>query len=232
MKDNFYGTFFRCVQFIVRMIYPTYHVQIPKNINGPVVYISHHQNTFGPFVAMLWFPKSLHAWILHVFLDQAACYTQYAEYTFTKRNGMNKYLAKICALPLSYLIAKLLHSSRGIPVYRGSRQILQTFTQSVAALQKGESIVIFPDIAYNDTSSRTKAMYEGFLYLEKYYYKATGQHVCFVPLYASKSKKVILADQPIYFRDGQDFNEERKIVYQKIHTQLNQLAKNSGDLNE
>lgn len=230
MKGNFYGTFFRYVQFIVRMIYPTYLVQIAQNINGPVVYISHHQNTFGPFVTMLWFPKSLHAWILHVFLDQAACYTQYAEYTFTKRNGMNKHLATICAFPLSYLIAKLLNSGKGIPVYRGSRQILQTFTQSVAALQKGESIVIFPDIEYSDTSSRTKAMYEGFLYLEKYYYKATGQHVCFVPLYASKRNKVIIAGQPIYFRVGKDFNEERKMVYQKIHGQLNQLAKKCGDV--
>ncbi|MFJ5622776.1 glycerol acyltransferase [Peribacillus loiseleuriae] len=232
MKGNFYGTFFRFVQFIIRKMSPTYHVQIPNQISGPVAYISHHQNTFGPFVIMLWFPKSLHAWILHVFLNQTACYKQYAKYTFTKRIGMNKHLAKICALPLSYLITKLLHSGKGIPVYRGSRQIMQTFNQSVAALQKGEDIAIFPDIDYSDTSSRTNAMYEGFLYLEKYYYKITGQHVCFVPLYASKSKKVIIADPPIYFRDGEDFNKERKIVYQKIHDQLNLLAKNCGDLNE
>jgi len=143
---------------------------------------------------------------------------------------MNRHLAKICAFPVSYFIAKLLNSGKAIPVYRGSRQILQTFRQSVAALQKGESVVIFPDVEYSDTSSRTKEMYEGFLYLEKYYYKATGQHVCFVPLYASKNKKIIIATPPIYFRDGKDFNEERQIVYQKIHAQLNQSAKDYGDI--
>ena len=54
MKANFYGRLFRFIRGIVRIVYPKYSVQIPK-INGPVVYISHHQNLFGPFVILLWF---------------------------------------------------------------------------------------------------------------------------------------------------------------------------------
>ncbi|TCS81261.1 glycerol acyltransferase [Tepidibacillus fermentans] len=218
------------IRAIIRKFYPTYSVQIPKNINGPVVYVSHHQNLFGPFVTLLWFPKCLHAWILNVFLDQSSCFKQYVDYTFTKRYGLNRNLAKIFALPLSYFVSKLLNSGKGIPVYRGSRKILTTFNLSVDALSRGESIVIFPDIDYRDHSSNIKEMYDGFLYLEKYYYKATGKHVCFIPLYASKKKKMLIADKQIYFRDEVDFNVERKKVVQEIHANLNHLAKKSGDI--
>jgi 1-acyl-sn-glycerol-3-phosphate acyltransferase len=229
MKANFYGLFFNILRSFVRKISPKYKIQVPYLSDGPVVFVSHHQNLFGPFVILLWFPKSLHAWMLHVFLDRAACFKQYVDYTFTERFGWNKTLAKVCALPVSYFIATLLNSGRGIPVYRGSRKIIQTLTLSVEALKRGESIVIFPDTDYSDSLGGMKEMYEGFLYLEKYYRKRSGKHVCFVPLYASKNKHMIVADKEIYFRDEVDFNIERKYVAEKILDNLNELAKKCGD---
>jgi 1-acyl-sn-glycerol-3-phosphate acyltransferase len=229
MKGNDYGWLFRFIRGVIRIVYPKYTVKLSTNINRPVVYISHHQNLFGPFVTMLWFPKCLHPWVLHVLLNQGACYKHYVNYTFTERFGLNKQLAKFFAFPLSYTITKFLNSGRGIPVYRGSRKILHTFQLSVAALCKGESIVIFPDIDYSDTSSRTKDMYDGFLYLEKYFFKATGNHVGFVPLYVSKNKKMIIAETEICFRDGMDFNTERNTVYKRIQDSLNYLAEKCGD---
>lgn len=229
MKTNFYGPFFRIIQGIARKIYPTYTIQVPNQSSGPVVYVSHHQNLLGPFVTLLWFPKSLHVWMLHVFLDQEACFRQYVDYTFTKRFGWNRLLAKLCAWPISFFVTTLLNSGAGIPVYRGSRKIVQTMKDSVSALTRGEAIAIFPDIDYSDSSAGMKEMYEGFLYLEKYYYQATGKHVCFVPLYASKNKHLILAEKEIYFRDGQNFNHERKAVSEKIHSSLIELAKRCGD---
>jgi 1-acyl-sn-glycerol-3-phosphate acyltransferase len=230
MRDNFYGNLFLFIRGIIRIVYPKYTVQIPTNVNRPVVYISHHQNFFGPFITMLWFPKHLHAWILHVLLDQQICFKHYVNYTFTKRFGLNKYLANLLAFPYSFLVSTFLNSGKGIPVYRGSRKILQTFHISVAALSKRESIIIFPDIDYSDHSSTTKEMYDGFLHLEKFYYKATGKHVCFIPLYASKNRRMLIANQEIYFRDGEDFNEEKQFVYKKIHDNLNHLAEICGDL--
>jgi 1-acyl-sn-glycerol-3-phosphate acyltransferase len=231
MISKFYGPFFSILQNCIRKIYPKYTTLISNHIDGPVVFVSHHQNLFGPFIILLWFPKSLHAWMLHVFLDREACFKQYVDYTFTKRFGWNKGLAKICAYPISYFITTLLNSGKGIPVYRGSRKILETFHLSIDALNRRESIVLFPDIQYSNPSAATTEMYDGFLYLEKYYYKATGKHVLFVPLYASKRKHVIIADRQITFRDGKDFNTERKIVLREIHDHLNELAKKCGDIN-
>lgn len=229
MKADFYGRLFKFIRCFVRIFYPKYSVQIPE-VNGPVVYVSHHQNLLGPFVILLWFPKCLHCWMLHVFLDRDACYKQYVDFTFTKRFGWNRQLAKLCASPISHFISTLLNSGKGIPVYRGSRKILYTLKQTVTDLSKGESVVIFPDVDYSDPSSVMKTMYDGFLYLEKYYYKASGEHVCFVPLYVSKKRHMIIADEPIYFPGRDSFNTEREEIRERILASLHSLANKCGDL--
>lgn len=226
---NFYGRFFTFIQGVARRIYPKFTVQLPNSQESPVVYISHHQNLFGPFHCMLWFPQPIHAWILYCFLDQKACYKQFIEFTFTKRYKFPLVLAKIICFPFSYFVSKLLTSGKGIPVYRGSRKIMTTIKMSIEALRRGENIIIFPDIDYQDHSSKMKDFYNGFLYLEKYYYQATGKHLCFIPLFVSRNHRTLSTSEPIYFRDGEDFYMERKIVQQKIQTVLNDLAIKYGD---
>lgn len=229
MKNKFYGLFVRFIKKTVRMVTPTYTVKDFKVFDEPVVYISHHQNMFGPFHALLWSPIHIHPWVLHVFSDRKECYKQYSEYTFSERAGMNKTVAKLIAYPLSFFITALINSLRAIPVNRGSRKIIQTFKESVKVLQKGEDIIIFPDVDYADTSPETKDLYEGFLLIEKFYFKATRKHISFVPLYVSKSKKTITTSAPIYFQDDQDFEQQKSIILEKIQSTLNQMAKNCED---
>ncbi|WP_233711209.1 glycerol acyltransferase [Lederbergia citrisecunda] len=226
---KFYGSLFLFVRALIRIFYRKYSVFSPNSSKGPIVYIAHHQNLFGPFVILLSFPHHLHAWILDVFIDQKTCYKQYVDYTFTKRFGWNRTISKLLAWPISFGISKLLSSGKGIPVYRGSKKIMNTMNLSVEALQKGESIVIFPDIDYQDSSSETKDLYDGFLYLEKYYYRKTRKHVCFVPLYASKMSRLVISGEKIYFTGEEDFLSERKVVLQKIKDNLNKLASICGD---
>ncbi|RKJ70819.1 glycerol acyltransferase, partial [Butyricicoccus sp. 1XD8-22] len=120
MKNKFYGLFVRFIKKTVRMVTPTYTVKGFKVFDEPVVYISHHQNMFGPFHALLWSPIHIHPWVLHVFSDRKECYKQYSEYTFSERAGMNKTVAKLIAYPLSFFITALINSLRAIPVNRGS----------------------------------------------------------------------------------------------------------------
>lgn len=230
MASNVYGKFFRIARWIVRKVYPVYQVQIHSNVKDPVVYISHHQNLFNPFIIYLWFPKDLRTWILHVFLDRKKCFWQYADYTFTKRMGMNTTVAKICAYPVSFVIVHLLKSAKGIPVYRGSRKILKTFQLTVEALKRGESVVIYPTVDYTDTSYDEKEMYEGFLFIEKYYYRETGKHVHFVPLYVSKNNRLIVSDEPIAFQDGEDFSSGQKRIAEYLRNKLYEMAINCGDV--
>lgn len=231
MASNFYGFFFRMCRWMIRRIYPSYEINIQEDLKEPVVYIAHHQNLFGPFIILLWYPKNLRPWILHVFLNWKECYKQYVDYTFTKRFGYPKIIAQIIAFPISLVISQLMKSGKGIPVYRGSKKILTTFKHSVEALEKGEDIVIFPDVDYTDSSSKVKELYEGYLYIEKFYYKKTGKHVHFVPLYVSKKKRIIIADESITFSEHEDFSIGQKRIGTYIKQRLNELARHCEDFN-
>lgn len=167
--------------------------------------------------------------MFHVFLERKACFEHYAQYTFSKRFGWNKILANIAGFIMSLFVPALLKSGRGLPVYRGSRKVMDTFQESVKALKNGENLLIFPDVEYSDKSGTVKQLHEGFLFIEKYYYKETGKHIHFVPLYVSRNQKRIVEGNPISFHGKAKFATERKQVLQNIQDSLNLLAKQCGD---
>lgn len=224
MSNKFYGPLFKFSRLLVSIFHRKFNIDRVETKGAPVVYVSHHQNLLGPFVTLLSFPIDLHCWILHVFMDRAACFKHYAKYTFSQRFGWPKWVANTLGFLASLYIPALLNSGKHIPVYRGNRKILQSFKDSVDVLKKNESVVIFPDVDYSDSSDSVGELYEGFLYIEKYFYKETGQHVCFIPLYASKKKKEMVTGKPIFFRDGEPFLQERKVVLEEIQNELNRLA--------
>lgn len=225
-----YGKIFKLSRGVVRLVYPKYDIAMPNRKIGPTVYVSHHQNFYGPFILMLWLPIPVRLWVFHVFVHKESGFEQLYGYTFTKRFGFKPWLAKCLSYPLAAAFSAFYQSARAIPVYRNSKKVIHTFKESVQALQKNEPLLIFPDIDYADGSSGTKDLYSGYLYIEKYFIKATGQHVNFIPLFVSKEAKTITAGEPIQFRDGHDFKEEMEVVNKKILSALNGLAKDHGDL--
>lgn len=229
MAKNQYGLLFKFCRFLVRLVYPRFSIET-KIPSQPVVYISHHQNLFAPFIMLLWYPNFVRTWILNVFFSQKECYNQYVNYTFTKRFNMPTLFAKIIAFPISIFISKLMHSAHGIPVYRGSRKIIESIKQSVEALKNGNSIAIYPSVDYSKAIQEDSELYDGFLFLEKYYVKETNEHVIFIPIHVSKKKRSIVHGQPIQFSGKLPFHKERVAIANKIKEEINALAKQCGDL--
>lgn len=229
MAKTQYGLLFRLCRFIVRLVYPKFEIEttIPTK---PVVYISHHQNLFAPFIVLLWYPHFIRPWILNVFFNQKECYNQYVNYTFTKRFKMKPFFAKIIALPISIFISKLMQSGKGIPVYRGSRNIMNTIKLSVQSLKNFNSIAIFPSVDYTNSINENSELYEGFLFLEKYFFKETQEHITFIPLHVSKKKRLIIQGEPVQFSGEIPFHQERAEIAHKLLNQMNLLAEKCGDL--
>lgn len=101
---------------------------------------------------------------------------------------------------------------------------MDTFKISVDALLNDEDILIFPDIDYSDDSTETSEIYEGFLHLDKYYYRETKQHLTFMPIYVDSDKREVRSGKSIQFEGGKEFIEERREVAEKIKEELNRLA--------
>jgi len=230
LLQGFYGKFFRSSRFLFRLFFCKHRIIGKENNVSPVIYVAHHQNLYGPINIMAWFKTPVRLLVFHVFCQQKSCYRQFVDYTFTERLGWNRRLAACIARPLSYLISQLMQSMRAIPVYRGTRQALNTIKTGAEALLQGENLLLFPDVDYANSSGEMGEMYRGFLHLEKYYFKSAGRHIPFVPLYASKKTRQIVIGDAISFTQQEDFNLEKERVYQDIQNSINRLAASCGDL--
>jgi hypothetical protein len=172
---------------------------------------------------MAWFDKPVHLWVLSVFYDRIECFRQYYRYTFTKRFGWPKLLSAIVSAPLSIFVPALMKSMDVIPVFRGSRNIVKTFSQSIGALLDGENLLISPDIEYANKNSNIGQMYDGFLYLEKYYVKKTGRHIPYIPLHIDWDRHCIVEGNPVYFAGCDDFKTGKTKVYERLRQEFSRL---------
>jgi hypothetical protein len=180
---------------------------------------------FGPYAAGMFFPGVLRFWGYSVFFEFRACFTQYVDYTFTQRFGWPRWVAAAAAFPMSVIVSAGCRSAKGIPVYR-DRRVAKTLELSVEALVRGDSLAIFTDRDYQNTAARNGIgeMYSGFLHIEPKYHTQTGRHIPFVPLYANKEKRELVAGRPVLFRDNESFREGKARVIRELIAELNRLA--------
>ena len=224
MGQHKYGKLYRSVRKCVRFFLPEYEIKKQEDITEGVVFVSHHQNLLGPVIVLAEYPHFVRTWALDIFFDQELCRKHYVAYTFTERFKIPRVLAKIIAWPFSSFVAKLMKSGRMIPVHRQSRKIIHTLQTSAACLAKGENLLVFPDIDYSSKEERVGEIYSGFLSLEKYYYRKTGRHLSFVPLYADERTCEIKIGQAIQFTDQIPFMEQKEQVAKALRSSLNELV--------
>ncbi len=192
--------------------------------SAPAVYVVHHQNMAGPIRAVAHLPLEAHVWALAPFCDAKACFHQYYGYTFTKRFGMPKPLAFICAKLVSGAVSGIVRGCGGIPVYRGSKDIVKTMHLSQQALEKGENILLCPDVDYSSSEAEIGAVYEGFLHLEKTYFRATGAHLAFVPVGLYAPTKTVRIGRPVLFEDGVSFARQKGQVALRLRRAITALC--------
>ena len=214
---------FKVIRFGSRLVHPGWRseVQAPQ---GPCVYICSHHNLHGPITSLTWLGFPVHPWVLNVFFDRESCRKQYAEYTFSKRFGMKPWLANLCADVTSGVVSAIVRSTGAIPVWRGSPRLPETFRESMEALKNGESLLIFPDIAYSGESTGIGEIYEGFLLLGRMYGRETNRSLAFIPLHLDYEKKRILEGEPVLYDPAAPPKEERKRAAAALTARINAMA--------
>ncbi len=194
----------------------------------PAVYICRHSDMSGPLLSMLNIPMQVHPWSYHVFCEREACRKHCAEYTFSVRYGWNKWVAEFVAWLIAEPFSGVIRSAGSIPVYRNSLKVRETFKLSVEALNRGESLLIFPDVDYTAQEGDAGKLYEGFLMLERLYFRENGKHLPFIPMHLSAAKKQMFLDEPILFRDDVPFTEEKDRVILAMQASLNRMTETHG----
>ncbi len=224
---HFYGFFLRFCRFFFNLFVRKYKskLQTPEK---PTVYLCRHLHTKGPIKIYQSLPFDVHSYVLKNFFTFKSCFNQFGGYTFTvkhKKKGLGLVFAKIGAFFASLVVAPLVRSVQAIPVYRGGNDSLKTYRKTMEYLDKGESIIIYPDVDYTANADTASNIYTGFLFLDKLYYNKHKEHLDFVVVRLDNENKTIEESGRTRFTGNADFREEMPQVAEQLKTLLMQETK-------
>lgn len=195
---RFTGFLFRLVRSLARVFLPTYTCRVPPKTKG-VVYLCRHLDMKGPIVALRTLPFDTHPMVFAPFFSFSACRRQYRNYTFSQRFGLPRFLAGVLSVPAALFVVPLVRSAKAVPAYRGGIDAVKTYRAAMHSLEKGEPLLIFPDIEYTAKETSDAGIYTGFLYLEKLYRKKYGTSLSFIPLHIDTQKRILSAKPPLRY---------------------------------
>ena len=212
-KDTFYGRYARLVILIARFFSKKYEYP-DAGAEGPVVYVCRHLDMHGPIEAIVNLPFPVHALTLHVFMDNKACEEHFSTYTFSTRVGKKAgFWRKLGAKVAGNAIAPLMRSLQAVPVYREGTESIKTMRQGVKYLEKGESLIVWPDVEYTGDYGEDFDIYSGFLFMGEIYRKRTGKELPFIPLVLDEERGTIIRREAVFCND---FKQEEERAAQLI----------------
>ena len=232
----------KLLMFFLRPFY--YHKlrgreNVPAGTDGRLVFICNHGELYGPVVTNLYIPFSFRPWTISDMMDNRENVADYCyKYTFSRQ----KWLPEKLKMPLSRLMAPLsiwtMRSIESIPVYRHKpRELMTTFRLSVEAMQAEDNLLIFPENP--DAPSQDKPGYlrrgigeffTGFTMLAPLYYNKTGKKAIFVPVYASREKRIITFGKGIEYNPDNQPTEEKMRIVDELRAAMLAMGQAAGDL--
>ena len=209
-SSKFWGKLARFCQNTCKLFSKKYKNEITER-NEPCVYMCRHLSIVGPLTTLKGISFDVHPLVLSPFFDKEETKKHVREVVLkTKRNGFRvNFLGKFTP--------SLMKSLQAVPVYRNANPI-KTFKVAMEYLEKGESLIIYPDINYKDGYEKDSDVYDGFLFLSVLYKNKTGKDLKFVPLYIDKENRVIKEREDVVILDyKKDFQKAVKQVKERIN---------------
>jgi hypothetical protein len=128
-----------------------------------------------------------------------------------------------------------MRSVDAIPVYyQEPAKLRRTFRDSIAAMEAGDNILLFPENS-DDTPdhhyklSGVSHFFSGFTMLGPMYYRKTGKRAIFVPIYADKKKRVLTFGVPTEYDPDNDQEAERDRLCEYLRGEMLRFAGNEDE---
>ncbi|MDO5153720.1 MAG: hypothetical protein Q4D50_10245 [Eubacteriales bacterium] len=223
MDEKKISPVYRVIKWLVWLFYPKIEVVGEENLpQEEAVIVGNHTQMNGPIACELYCPGKHYTWcagqMMH--LKEVPAYA-YQDFWSRKPKGV-RWFYKL----LSYLIAPLsvciFNNADTIGVYHDTR-ILSTFKTTVARLQEGARVVIFPehDVPHNHILCEFQ---DKFIDIAKLYYKRTKKELAFVPLYIAPALRKMYLGKPIRFCAANPMEEERRRICEYLMKEITEIA--------
>ena len=223
LNDKKTSWVFRVIRWLVWLFSPKYQLEGTENLpDEPCVIVGNHSHMYGPIMGELYTPVKHYVWCAGEMMKREEV-TAYAYRDFW--SGKPKWTHWFYRI-LSYLITPLsvliFNNADTIPVYHDAR-LKDTFRQSVNALEKGISLVIFPEKneKYNHIVYEFQ---EGFVDVARLYHRKTGKEPVFVPVYLAPRLKKLVFGRPIRYDSSAPSKAERDRISDYIKEEITRTA--------
>ena len=213
--EPIYGPLARFARGTLRLFSHSYRCAFVPS-DEPCLYVCRHLNMHGPYTTLKWLPFEVHPFVLSTFTDAQSAARQYMEYTFSVRVGKPVPRKSWKAVLAGKVAAGVVRSLQPVPVYRDQRAI-KTLREAMKYLEKGESLIVWPDVHYTQGYDQPCEIYSGFLYLGELYWRKTGKELPMIPLYLDDEQRVIHAREAIVLHN---YREEEKTVAAQMEKAL------------
>lgn len=191
------------------------------------VFVANHYEIYGPIAIFLRFPYKFRPWIIDKMMSPKSVEQHMSIGIYGKFPKVPKLIKKIAIKTLkNIMVYTLTFRAKGITVSRDNpRANIKTMQESIKTLEKGTSIIIFPEHTYVDEG--VGEFQTGFEHLAKYYYQKTGKKITFYPIFISQKNKKMYIEKSITFDPNNNSTEEKKRIVDYLqNTMLNSYKTN------
>ncbi len=179
----------------------------------PGIFVFNHAEIYGPVAAIVFLPYDIRPWILHKMINRSEISAHIDDGTLSRIRWLPAWLRRALVAVISPVVVWALSSFDPIPVYRGStKDVIKTFSLSIACLNAGDSILLFPENPEDTYQAQVSAFYKGFANLGRLYYKRTGNKLTFYPVYASKRQRELRIGEGVRYDPKGGKKEKDRIV--------------------
>jgi hypothetical protein len=177
---------------------------------GPAVYVANHALALGPIAVCSSLPIRLYPWVVGDMMD----WSKAAAYLNKDFVEPQLHIPPPLSVPfsrfLSQITVRLLWSIECIPVWQGEG-LLETYRMSLDYLQKGRSLLIFPEdpALPRDEQCNMSPFKKGFARLGEMYYERAHRILRFYPVTVHPGLRQVKLGRPVAFNPNNNPANER-----------------------
>lgn len=199
-------------------------VYLGEKIDKGSIILSNHEGTDAPMSWELYFDKPVRMWgASEMNSGLVEMYKYQTKVYYHEKKHWNLFLARLFCLiasPLTNLFYKGLNL---ISTYRDGR-FLKTLRESVATLQAGDNIIIYPEDSTNGYLAELEGFHQGFVALAELCHKK-GMDVPIYVTYFRKSDLTCIVDAPVYYKDLAANGGTKESIANRLLDRCNELGK-------
>jgi len=217
---------FRALKRLMTMRYkaPKFVFLGGKPFEDGSMILSNHEGTDAPMSLEMYLNKPMRMWGTHEMNSGLRkMYSYQTRVYYHEKKHWNIHLARLFCLLASPLTNLFYSGFDLISTYRDAR-FVRTIRESQETLQKGQSIVIYPEDSAKGYLAELEGFFAGFAVFAEACLK-NGMDVPVVVSYFKKNEKVYIFDKPITYSELMAQCGDRQSVIQKLLSRCNELGK-------